>query len=188
MAPSQGKKRGAPTSTNNQPTTWYAVQSEQHGREYYYNPDTKESTWILPDDAHPHPSQAVYNTTDNDDNTDMGAASSLEEEIEDNNDDYMAREAHIAYLPRWIQGRTFSKGRRRFLVARSSLLILLSLVLAVMLAPISICKVPRERVLTFFGGQGGVSSPFSEESIRHSKLQCFLLATLDEWMGCDLRI
>jgi WW domain len=29
-------------------TTWYAVQSEKHQQEYYFNPITGESTWVLP--------------------------------------------------------------------------------------------------------------------------------------------
>lgn len=169
MAPS-GKKRGPPPSAK--PTTWYAVQSEQHGREYYFNPETNESTWILPDDAHPHPSQEIYNTTD--DNN--ASPSSLEEEYIDDDMDGCgdaSRESHSTYLPRWIrvQRRNFSKRRRSvMLVATISMLFLLAAI-AVMLAPIS--RVHRERVLTFFGKRG-LSSPFLEESKIHNKIQSTL--------------
>lgn len=42
---------------------WYEVYSKEHGRYYYFCRETNESTWILPDDDHPNPCHATYDST-----------------------------------------------------------------------------------------------------------------------------
>jgi hypothetical protein len=42
------------TSPLTKPVEWLVFYSEKAGREYYYEPNSKIVTWIVPDDLHPN--------------------------------------------------------------------------------------------------------------------------------------
>lgn len=151
------QQRGPPITTTTTTTNWYAIQSEEHGgREYYFNPETNESTWILPDDAHPHPPQHVYNTTDADNDADNEGDNDGNNCGNGDGDDtgpiyYRMEDSGVHGTDSSCTDKGyFSKRRRRFLVvvAIMNLLFLLpgALLLSTILMPTS-----RKKVLTFFG-------------------------------------